>query len=102
MSSTKSFDRSQLRPGMSCAAFDSCDGHRCFMCNSRQADNCAECLDITLQRIYETNTAAAPWNPERNRYCCDTCGYYVGKYDRFCAGCGRRLTDWTPDGRGKH
>ena len=91
----------EIRPGMSCAAFDSCDGHKCFECNSRQAETCAECLDITLQRIYEQNIAAAPWNDLRNRYCCDHCGAYIGKYDRFCNGCGRRLTDWKPEGRGK-
>ena len=45
------------------------------------------------------NTAAAPWNPERNRYCCDDCGDYVGKHDKFCPGCGRMLTDWTKEGR---
>lgn len=46
-------------------------------------------------------TSAAPWNPDRNRYCCDSCGAYIGKYDKYCNGCGARLTDWTPDGRGK-
>ena len=46
--------------------------------------------------------AEAPWNPDRNRYCCSKCGAYVGKYDKFCPGCGAKLTDWTEQGRGKH
>ena len=45
------------------------------------------------------STAAAPWNTERNRYCCDHCGGYVGKHDKFCPGCGRMLADWTEAGR---
>ena len=49
----------------------------------------------------KSRTATAPWNPDRNRYCCDQCGAYIGKYDKYCNGCGARLTDWTPDGRGK-
>ena len=44
---------------------------------------------------------AAPWDPDRNRYCCERCGHYVGKYDAYCGGCGAKLTDYTPDGRGK-
>lgn len=55
-----------------------------------------------LKELQEkSGTATAPWNPDRNRYCCDRCGSYIGKYDKYCNGCGARLTDWTPDGRGK-
>ena len=46
-------------------------------------------------------SCAAPWEPDRNRYCCEICGHYVGKYDAYCGGCGAKLTDYTPDGRGK-
>ncbi len=46
-------------------------------------------------------SCAAPWDPDRNRYCCEICGHYVGKYDAFCGGCGAKLTDYSPDGRGK-
>ena len=64
-----------------------------------------EARDKHIQALKElkekTGTATAPWNPDRNRYCCDQCGAYIGKYDKYCNGCGARLTDWTPDGRGK-
>jgi len=52
-------------------------------------------------RKFEPRTATAPYVKERRRYCCDHCGYYVGKFDKFCAGCGRQLTDWSEQGRGK-
>jgi len=55
---------------------------------------------VKALKALKPNRAAAPWNPDRNRYCCELCGYYVGKYDRFCPGCGAQLTDWAPEGRG--
>ena len=51
-----------------------------------------------LKRMRD-NKSAAPWNNEKNRYCCERCGHYVGKYDQFCGGCGAELTDWTEAGR---
>ena len=52
-------------------------------------------------RAMSVPECAAPWDPDRNRYCCERCGHYVGKYDAYCGGCGAKLTDYTPDGRGK-
>ncbi len=51
---------------------------------------------------FEPLTAAAPYVKDRRRYCCDHCGYFVGKFDKYCPGCGRLLTDWSEKGRAKN
>ena len=84
-----------------CSLYVCCDDCPCF---SEQYD-CTSNPDALhyLKEYRKTfdseSTAAAPWNTERNRYCCDHCGGYVGKHDKFCPGCGRMLTDWKAEGR---
>ena len=69
-------------------------------CNHDQLDKDALYYLKEYRKTFGSeSTAAAPWNPERNRYCCDHCGGYVGKHDKFCPGCGRMLTDWAEAGR---
>ena len=88
------------------------DAERCLLPFPGDCLNCTHyddamdpntCMQKIIAEMLEQlkRTATAPWNPDRNRYCCNQCGAYIGKYDKYCNGCGARLTDWTPDGRGK-
>ena len=60
-----------------------------------------EVWNMSAGKKFEPLPATAPYNKDRRRYCGDHCGSFVGKFDRYCSGCGRVLTDWTESGRGK-